>query len=58
MVVEELVIVEVKSVERMAWLHEAQLLTYLKLSGLRLGLVINFNAPTLKHSIRRVVNRL
>lgn len=52
------VIVEVKSVETLAPVHFAQLLTYLKLSGLKLGLLINFNTKTLKESIHRVVNNL
>ena len=53
LLVDESVIVEVKSVEALAPIHEAQLLTYLKLSGLRLGLLINFNVPLLKHGVRR-----
>jgi GxxExxY protein len=50
------VIVELKSVERAAPVHSKQLLTYLRLSNLRVGLLINFGAPTLKEGIRRVVN--
>jgi GxxExxY protein len=50
-----LVIVEIKSVERIEPIHEAQLLTYLRLSGLWLGLLINFNAPVLKNGIKRLV---
>jgi len=53
LLVDESVIVEVKSVDALAPIHEAQLLTYLKLSGLRLGLLINFNVPLLKHGVRR-----
>jgi GxxExxY protein len=53
LLVDESVIVEVKSVDALAPVHEAQLLAYLKLSGLRLGLLINFNVPLLKHGIRR-----
>jgi GxxExxY protein len=49
------VIVELKSVEKMNSLYEAQLLTYLKLSGQRLGILINFNVPLLKDGIKRVV---
>ena len=49
------VIVELKAVEKMQLLFEAQLLTYLKLTGLRLGLLINFNVPVIKDGIRRVV---
>jgi GxxExxY protein len=51
-----LVIVELKAVERIEPIHEAQLLTYLKLSNLWLGLLINFNVPVLKDGIRRIVN--
>jgi GxxExxY protein len=49
------VIVELKAVEKMIPLYEAQLLTYLKLTGHRLGLLINFNVPVLKEGIRRVI---
>ena len=49
-------LVEIKAVEQLGWLHEAQLLTYLRLTGKRLGLVINFNVPVLKHGIRRIIN--
>jgi GxxExxY protein len=49
------VIVELKAVDVMQPLYEAQLLTYLKLSGLRLGLLINFNVPRIKHGIKRMV---
>ena len=52
------VIIEVKAVEAVAPDHFAQLLTYLKLSGLKLGLLINFNSKTLKDNIHRVVNNL
>ncbi|MBA3810909.1 MAG: GxxExxY protein [Caulobacteraceae bacterium] len=55
MVVAECVVVEVKAVERLIAVHEAQLLTYLKLSGFRLGLLINFNVPLVKHGIRRII---
>ena len=51
-------IIEIKAVEILAPVHYAQLLTYLKLSGLKLGLLINFNSKTLKDSIHRVVNNL
>ncbi|MBI4835425.1 MAG: GxxExxY protein [Planctomycetes bacterium] len=54
--VEKLVIIELKSVEQIEPVHDAQLLTYLKLSGLWLGLIINFNVPILKDGIKRVVN--
>ena len=49
------VIIEVKSVANLLPVHEAQLLTYLKLSGIRKGLLINFNVAVLKDGIRRLV---
>ena len=52
------VVVEVKSVEFISDVHEAQLLTYLKLGDYRLGLIFNFNTNTLKSGIKRLVNRL
>ncbi len=55
LLVNEMVIVELKAVEQLLPVHEAQLLTYLKLTGLRLGLLINFNVPRLKDGIRRIV---
>ncbi|TVM00685.1 MAG: GxxExxY protein [Candidatus Brocadia sp. WS118] len=54
--VEKLVIIELKTVEHIEPIHEAQLLTYLKLSDLWLGLLINFNVPVLKDGICRIVN--
>ena len=51
-----LVIVEIKSVEALAPIHEAQLLTYLKLTGVKVDLLINFNAVVLKSGIRRLVH--
>jgi GxxExxY protein len=51
-----LVIVEVKSVEALAPIHEAQLLTYLKLTGVKVGLLINFNVVVLKAGLRRLVH--
>ena len=56
MVVGEAVVVEVKAVERLLPVHGSQLLTYLKLSGFRLGLLINFNVPLLKDGIRRILS--
>ncbi len=47
-------ILEVKAVERLMPIHEAQLLTYLKLSAVKVGLILNFNAPTLKEGIKRL----
>ena len=54
MVVEDRVLVEPKAVEIVLPVHMAQLLTYLKLSGLRLGLLINFNVPVIKDGIKRL----
>ena len=54
-VVEKLVIIEIKAVEKMIPVFAAQLLTYLKLTGLRLGLLINFNVPLIKDGIKRIV---
>ncbi|HNQ56635.1 MAG: GxxExxY protein [Rhodocyclaceae bacterium] len=54
LVVEDSVVVEIKAVERLLPLHEAQLLTYLRLSGTRTGLLLNFNVPVLKDGIRRM----
>ena len=56
--VNDLVIVEVKSVESLTDVHHKQLLTYLKLSNKKLGLLINFNSGSLKDSIVRIVNNL
>ncbi len=55
LLVEDAVVVELKAVEQIIPLYEAQLLTYLKLSNKRLGLLINFNVPLLKHGIKRFV---
>lgn len=56
LLVEQAVVVELKSVERLEPIHEAQLLSYLKLSGCQVGLLINFNVKLLKHGIRRMVH--
>ena len=56
--VEEQIIVELKTVEALLPIHEAQLLTYLKLTGLKLGLLINFNVPVLTKGIKRIANNL
>lgn len=55
MLVEKCVIVELKSVEKMNPIYEAQLMTYLRLSKVRLGFIINFNVPRLKDGIKRMV---
>jgi GxxExxY protein len=56
LLVEKLVVVEIKAVERLLPVHDAQLLTYLKLSGHQLGLLINFNVAYVKDGMRRLVN--
>lgn len=56
LLVEECVIVELKAVETLLPVHSAQLLTYLKLSGLSVGLLVNFNLPVVKDGIKRIVN--
>jgi GxxExxY protein len=56
-VVEDDVIVEIKAIEQLLPVHQAQLLTYLKLTGLRTGLLVNFGAATLKHGLRRLTLR-
>ena len=53
--VEETLILELKSVEEIKAIHEAQLLTYMKLAGVKTGLLINFNVPKLKTGIKRYV---
>ncbi len=51
-----MVIIELKSVEQIAQVHPKILLTYLKLTGIKLGLLINFNEPLIKNGITRIVN--
>lgn len=55
LLVENQIIIELKAVDLLQPVHKAQLLTYLKLSGLTLGYLIHFNVPLLKHGLRRVV---
>lgn len=55
MVVEGKVVVELKCVEDLLPIHEAQLLTYLRLGGFEVGLLVNFNAPTIKDGLKRMV---
>ena len=55
-IVDDSVVLELKAVEKIIPLHEAQLLTYLKLSGHWLGLILNFNVPVMKDGIRRLVH--
>jgi len=56
MLVDDTVLVELKSVESLAPIHTAQMLTYLKLSGKPVGLLINFNVPVLKDGVKRILN--
>ncbi|WGF91306.1 GxxExxY protein [Aequorivita marisscotiae] len=58
LIIENKVIIEIKSVEEIHPVHPKQLLTYLKLTGLKLGLLINFNSPLIKSGIIRIVNNL
>ena len=58
LLVEEKVIIEVKAVEKLEKIHEAQLMSYLKLTGCKVGLLINFNVRVLKNGIRRMVLNL
>jgi GxxExxY protein len=57
-IVEDKVVIEIKSVEILAPVHPKQLLTYLKLTGCKLGLLINFNEPLIKNGITRIVYKL
>ena len=56
MLIAECVVIENKSVQALAPIHEAQLLTYLKLPGHRLGFLVNWNVPLIKDGIKRMVN--
>lgn len=56
LLVQDRVVVELKAVDRILPIHKAQLLSYLKMSNLNLGLLINFNVPLLKEGIQRVMN--
>ncbi len=56
LLVESCVVVEVKATDGLAPIHRAQLLTYLKLTGHPVGLLLNFNVELLKHGIRRILN--
>ena len=58
LIVEGKIIVEIKSIESLAPVHFSQTLTYLKLSGMKLALLINFNSKILKSNIHRIVNHL
>lgn len=56
-VVEESIVLELKSCEKIKSIHKAQLLTYLKLAGLNLGFLLNFNSVVMPHGIVRMVNQ-
>jgi len=58
LIVEKKIIIEIKSVELIAPVHQKQLLTYLCLTGLKLGLLVNFNEALIKDGIQRIVNNL
>lgn len=58
LLVENRLIIEIKSLESIHPIHSSQLLTYLKLSNCKLGLILNFNVPQLKDGIKRIVNKL
>jgi GxxExxY protein len=58
LLIEESIVVELKTVSKLLPIHEAQLLTYLKLSGHRLGLLLNFHVPLMREGIKRMVNNL
>ena len=58
LVVQDAVVVEIKSVEAILPIHKAQLLSYLKLSGYKAGLLVNFNVELLKQGVTRLVNNL
>jgi GxxExxY protein len=55
-IIEQCLIVEIECVEKLLPVHVAQLMTYLKVSHFKLGLLINFNVPHLRHGIRRIIN--
>ena len=57
LIVEDSIIVELKAVESLTRIHTAQILAYLKLSKIKLGLLINFNVPHLRQGIKRIVNK-
>jgi len=58
LVVEDKVIIEIKSIESIAPVHQKQLLTYLRLTNIKLGLLVNFNEALIKNGIQRIVNGL
>lgn len=56
LLVEDIIVVELKSVDKLTDIHKSQLLTYLKLGKYKVGLLINFNVPILKNGIKRLIN--
>jgi len=58
LIVEDKILIELKSIKRLEDVHYKQVLTYLKLTGLKLGLLINFNEKLIKNGIKRIVNNL
>lgn len=56
MLIKDIVIVEIKSIDLIMPIHHAQVLSYLKLSGCKVGLLINYNETLLKHGVHRIVN--
>ncbi len=58
LIIEDKVIVEIKSIETVLPVHQIQLLTYLRLTGMKLGLLVNFNEALIKNGIQRIVNNL
>ena len=58
LLVQDLVVVEIKSIDSLVAIHQAQVISYLRLSGKKLGILINFNTLHLRDGIRRVVNGL
>ncbi len=57
-IIDDKVIIELKSIESLAEIHYKQVQTYLKLTGLKLGLLVNFNVPLIKNGLHRIVNNL
>ena len=58
LITENEVIVEIKAVERIIGIHEAQLLSYLRMLGKRVGLILNFHSSVMKYGVKRIVNNL
>ena len=58
MLIQQAIIIENKTVDKLAPIHEAQLLTYLKLTNLNLGFLLNWNVPLMRNGIKRMVNGL